>query len=288
MDSVSGYTLRGNEFNMETVKPSWPRISIITPSFNQAEFLERTLRSVLDQAYPNLEYIVIDGGSTDGSLDIIRRYEDRLAYWVSEADSGQTSAINKGLRRATGEWVAWQNSDDIYYQGVFHDLATAASQHPKADFILGDMMLIDEHDHSLRDIRYVRPCYRGLLAEGMVLTNQSAFWRRSLHEKIGWLNEEFHYAFDYEWFLRLVQHAEAAHVDRIWGGYRLHSKTKTSLLGPRFVEERQRILEGRTMAPWQKKLYKLRRISLMLSRGQVGYVSRGLLRHLQGKGGELY
>ena len=268
--------------------PSWPRISIVTPSFNQAEFLERTLRSVLDQEYPNLEYIIIDGGSTDGSVDIIRRYENRLAFWVSEADSGQTSAINKGLRRATGEWVAWQNSDDIYYPGVFHDLAAAVSQHPKAELIIGDMMLIDEQDHSLRDIRYVRPCYRGLLAEGMVLTNQAAFWRRSLHEKIGLLNEEYHYAFDYEWFLRLVQHAQAAHVDRIWGGYRLHGHTKTSLLGERFQEERRRILEGRTMAPWEKTLYKLRRIGLMLSHGQVSYVSRGLLRHLQGKGGELY
>jgi len=273
---------------LQTMTPHWPRISIITPSFNQAEFLERTLRSVLDQEYPNLEYIVIDGGSTDGSVDIIRRYADRLAFWVSEADSGQTSAINKGLQRATGEWVAWQNSDDIYYQGVFHDLAASASKHPKAGLIIGDMMLINEHDHSLRDICYVTPSYKALLAEGMVLTNQAAFWRRSLHEKIGLLNEDFHYAFDYEWFLRLTQQAKGVHVDRIWGGYRLHGKTKTNLLAPRFEEETRRILAGRTMSPWQRKLYKLRRIALMLSHGQVGYVSRGLLRHLRGKGGELY
>jgi glycosyltransferase involved in cell wall biosynthesis len=273
---------------MQTAKSSWPRISVVTPSFNQAEFLERTLRSVLDQKYPNLEYIVIDGGSTDGSADIIRHYADRLAYWVSEADAGQTAAINKGLRRATGEWVAWQNSDDIYYQGVFHDLADAASRNPKAELIIGDMMLIDEHDHPLRDIRYVRPCYRGLLAEGMVLTNQAAFWRRSLHEKVGLLNEEYHYAFDYEWFLRLVQHAQVAHVARIWGGYRLHDKTKTSLLGQRFDEERRRILAGRTVSSWEKPLYKLRRLGLMLSNGQIAYVARGLLRHVRGKGGEPY
>jgi glycosyltransferase involved in cell wall biosynthesis len=273
---------------MQTATSSWPRISVVTPSFNQAEFLERTLRSVLDQGYPNLEYIVIDGGSTDGSVDIIRRYADRLTFWVSETDSGQTAAINKGLRRATGEWVAWQNSDDIYYPGVFHDLADAASRHPKAEFIIGDMMLINEHDHSLRDIRYVTPCYRGLLAEGMVLTNQSAFWRRSLHEKVGLLDEAYHYAFDYEWFLRLVQQAEAAHVARIWGGYRLHGKTKTSLWEHRFVEERQRILAGRTMSSWEKKLYKLRRLGLMLGNGQLAYLVRGLLRHLRGEGGELY
>lgn len=139
-----------------------PKISVVTPSFNQAAYLERTLRSVLDQGYPNLEYIVIDGGSTDGSVEIIRRYADRLAFWTSEADRGQTDAINKGLRRATGEWVAWQNSDDIYYPGAFHDLSAVAAKHPKAGLIIADMMLIDEHDRPLRDIRYVKPSYRAL------------------------------------------------------------------------------------------------------------------------------
>lgn len=266
----------------------FPRITIVTPSFNQAAYLERTILSVLDQGYPNLEYIIVDGGSTDGSVDIIRRYADRLAWWVSEPDRGQTDALNKGLRRATGEWVAWQNSDDIYYPGAFHDLAAAAAKHPQAGLIIGDMLLIDGHDHRLRDIRYVKPSYKALLAEGMLLANQAAFWRRSLQARIGLLDESYHCSFDYEWFLRLAQHAEGIHVDRFWGALRLHGETKTSLQAQRFLEENQQILAGREMPSWQKKLYKLRRLALMLGHGQGTYVLRGLLRHTRGQGGEMY
>lgn len=267
----------------------YPKITVVSPSFNQAKFLERTICSVLDQGYPNLEYIIIDGGSTDGSADIIRRYADRLAYWVSEPDRGQTDAINKGLLRATGEWVAWQNSDDIYYPGAFHSLAVAATKHPQAGLIIGDMMLIDEHDRPLRDIRYVKPSYKALLAEGMVLANQSAFWRRSVHEEIGLMAEHLHYSFDYEWFLCLTQHVGGVHVDCIWGALRLHGETKTSQQGQCFHEENQKILTGRKMPLWQKKLYKLRRLALMLGYGRISYVMRGIMRHARGQGeGELY
>lgn len=265
----------------------FPRITVVTPSYNQAAYLERTIRLVLEQGYPNLEYIVVDGGSTDGSVDIIRRYADRLAWWVSEPDRGQTDAINKGLRRATGEWVAWQNSDDIYYPGVFHDLAAAAAKYPRAGLIIGDIMLIDEHDRPLRDVRYVKPSYKALLAEGMVLTNQAAFWRRSLQEKVGLLDEAYHCSFDYEWFLRLTQHVEGIHIDRIWGALRLHGETKTSLLAQRFQEENQHILAGREMPSWQKKLFQLRRLGLMLAQGHIRYLLRGLLRRARGRDGEL-
>ena len=127
----------------------YPETSVITPSFNQGAFLERTIKSVLYQNYPNLQYMIIDGGSTDDSVSIIKTYESKLAYWVSEPDRGQADAINKGLRRATGEWVAWQNSDDIYYPGVFHQLAKTAGLHPEVDLIIGNLMLYRCHGPSI-------------------------------------------------------------------------------------------------------------------------------------------
>ncbi len=257
---------------------------MVTPSFNQAAFLERTIRSVLDQGYPNLEYIIVDGGSTDGSREIIERYADRLAFWVSEKDRGQAHAINKGLQRATGDWVAWQNSDDIYYPGAFDALARAALRHPAADLIIGNVLLIDAQDRVLRDMRYVTPSYRALLAEGMVLTNQAAFWRRSAHDRVGWVDESLHCAFDYDWFLRLLEHGQAAHVDRFWGGYRLHGETKTSRFGELCREEHRRLLAGRELPGWEKQVLRVQRMLALLARGHVGYVARGLLRRWLGIG----
>ncbi len=261
----------------------FPRISIITPSFNQAQFLERTIRSVLDQGYPNLEYMVIDGGSTDGSVEIIQKYADRLAYWVSEPDRGQPHAINKGLRRATGEWVGWQNSDDIFYPRVFESLAREASMAPHADLIIGNMNLIDKNDKLLRDLKYVRPTYRSLLAEGMMLTNQAAFWRRRMHDEIGYLDESLECGFDYEWFLRLLQGRRALHVNEIWGGLRLHEDTKTSNMQEVFDAEYQGLLQGRQASPLAKRFFQLRRMVLLLGQGHVKYVLRGLIRRSFGR-----
>lgn len=259
-----------------------PKITVVTPSFNQAAFLERTLTSVLDQRYPNLEYIVIDGGSTDGSQDIIRKYAGRLAYWVSEKDRGQSHAINKGFQRATGDWIAWQNSDDIYYPGAFASLARAAARQRDADLIIGNVNLIDADDQVLRDLCYVTPTYASMLAEGMILTNQVAFWRREMHAKLGWLDESLSCAFDYEWFLRLLQAGHGAHVNQCWGGYRFHGETKTSLLGDRCRAEREKVLAGRALPGWKVNLYRLRRLCLLAGQGHLRYVARGLAQRALG------
>lgn len=257
-----------------------PKISIVTPSFNQARYLERTIQSVLEQDYPRLEYIIVDGGSTDGSVEIIRKYSDRLAWWVSEPDGGQASAINKGLQRASGEWVAWQNSDDVFYPGTFESLARAGTRRPDVDLIIGNVNLIDSEDHVLRDLCFVTPTLGAVLAEGMVLTNQAAFWRRGVHRRIGWLNESLHCAFDYDWFLRVLESGRAAHVNRCWGGYRIHEETKTTLINDRCREERASVIGSRGMPRWRVALYQLRRLVLLLAQGRMIYVARGLLQRV--------
>jgi glycosyltransferase involved in cell wall biosynthesis len=260
----------------------WPRLTVVTPSYNQASYLERTIRSVLLQGYPNLEYIVIDGGSTDGSVEIIRKYERWITFWVSVPDHGQADAINKGLKRATGDWLAWQNSDDIFYPGAFAAVAMRSLSRPEADLIIGNINLIDEDDRVLTDLRFVRPTFKALLAEGMVLTNQAAFWRRRMHEQIGWLNEDMVCAFDYEWFVRVLEQRRADHVDRVLGGFRIHRQAKSTMISARCREERELAVRGRQLSEWQVRLLQARRIALMLAGGHFFYLARALMRRALG------
>jgi glycosyltransferase involved in cell wall biosynthesis len=180
-----------------------PRISIVTPSLNQAAHIERTIRSVLDQNYPELEYIVVDGGSTDGSLEIIKRYANRLARWVSEPDAGQANAINKGIAWATGEVVAYINSDDYYLPGAF--AAAGAAIADGARWCAGRCRY--EHDDGRVEtvLHPARPLpRRTMIRESWYIPQASSFWRRDVFEEIGPLREDLHYVLDLEFGLRCV------------------------------------------------------------------------------------
>lgn len=206
-----------------------PRISVITPSYNQASFIESTIRSVLLQGYPDLEYIIVDGGSTDGSVDIIGKYEGHLAYWVSEPDRGQTHAINKGFARASGDIIAWLNSDDIYEPNVFRLVAETLDPVGGPYVVFGDCLFVDEQGRSMRFFRGIdRPLYRKLCYWlGWDIPQPTVFVARRVIEKIGPLDESLHLAMDYEWFLRVAQRYDFAHLGRILARYRVHGEAKS-------------------------------------------------------------
>ena len=182
-----------------------PKLSIITPSLNQAPFLERTIRSVLDQGYEDLEYLIVDGGSTDGSIQIIERYTDRLSWWVSESDRGQAHALNKALLNATGEWVAYINSDDHYLPGAF-EAAVSAFEETAAPWIVGTCRYVDTHGR-LTTLWIPEPPPRGRhwwILGPWGVPQASTFWRRDLFERFGPFREDMHYVFDTEYSLRLA------------------------------------------------------------------------------------
>lgn len=209
----------------------WPRVSIVTPSYNQAPFIEETIRSVLLQGYPDLEYIIIDGGSSDSSIDIIRRYEPWLAYWVSESDRGQAHAINKGFERATGEIVAWLNSDDLYEPGVLRTISSLFHAHPDIPLIHGDITIITT-DGTATGYGATSSSLNKLVnwLEDGGLAQPAVFWRRSLMNRVGSLRTDLRFIMDYEFFLRARRLFEFVHVPESLARFRVHPASKTSNL----------------------------------------------------------
>lgn len=224
-------------------KSAWPRISIITPSFNQAAFLERTLLSVLDQNYPNLEYIVIDGGSTDGSVEILKKYEDRLAYWVSEKDRGQSHALNKGFARATGEIVGWLNSDDLYLSGTLACVGEWFAAHLQHDLFYGGLYLVDGDDRILNGLWAGTGDPRYTFRVSLDVHQQSLFWRRDLMERAGVIDESLRFSMDLDFIVRLLLHGRAGRTRRYLGMFRLHEDAKTAKIVELSWRENQIIYE---------------------------------------------
>ena len=211
-----------------------PRITIITPSFNQADYLEQTILSVLGQGYPNLEYIIIDGGSTDGSVDIIRKFEGRLAFWVSEKDRGQTHAINKGLRRATGDIIGYLNSDDYYLEGSLACVARYYSRHPDVDLFYGRCRVVDKRGGTIGVWCGSISRYDEILDLWDVWWNQrgfvqpEVFWTKRISDKIGPFREDLFWVMDYEYWLRILRaRCRVGFVDAEVAAFRLQPEQKS-------------------------------------------------------------
>lgn len=220
---------------------SQPRVSIITPSYNQARYLEETIGSVLDQKYPNIEYWVIDGGSTDGSVEIIKQYAPKLAGWVSEKDLGQADGINKGFARATGEIVAWLNSDDLYYPGAITDVVEAFDRHPEASFVFSDVASIDADGKVFNIMHYGDWKLRDLMTF-KIIGQPGVFMRREVLEKAGYLDLSYNYLLDVQLWMKLASLAEPYYIPgAVWAAARSHAEAKNTAQAAGFGPEAFRL-----------------------------------------------
>jgi len=223
-----------------------PLVSIITPSFNQARYIEATIRSVLSQDYPNIEYIIVDGGSTDETVEIIKKYtldsgsslpnirqqavglqSRAIAWWVSEQDKGQTDAINKGFGRATGQILAWLNSDDTYEPGAISAAVKYLQAHPEVGMVYGDCNFINEDGQVIGKFGAAQTDYR-LLRRGYAhIPQQTMFFRADLWKQVGPLDPSFYFAMDYDLWTRLSARAQLKYIPQTWANFRLHTTGKT-------------------------------------------------------------
>lgn len=206
----------------------WPKISIVTPSLNQGKFIEETIRSVLLQGYPDLEYIIIDGGSTDETVEIIRKYEKWLAYWVSESDSGQSSAINKGFDRSKGEIVAWINSDDMYLAGCFEKVAEFFSKNVQFHMVYGACCLIDEKSGFLgKPDLPIHFDLKRLIEHEDYIPQPSVFFRKRVLKEVGGVIETLQYSMDYEFWIRIGRRYPVKKIDSLLSCFRIQPQQKT-------------------------------------------------------------
>ena len=219
-----------------------PKLSIVTPSFNQGQFLEETILSVLNQNYPNLEYIIIDGGSTDETAEVIRRYEDHLAYWVSEKDRGQVHAINKGIERTTGEIFGFINSDDLYLPGTFAAVAEYFENHPQAEWVCGDTIMFGEGRGDEFIPTVVPKSAAHCLSWAYTAAQPGHFWKREL--MAGGFDEAWPYDFDHDLYVRLLLDGhKCEYIARPFARYRLHEASKTVAENHRQIAEFERSAE---------------------------------------------
>ncbi|HQV94448.1 MAG TPA: glycosyltransferase family 2 protein, partial [Anaerolineales bacterium] len=220
-----------------------PLISIITPSFNQARYLEQTIQSVLGQDYPRIEYIVVDGASTDGSVEIIEKYGRRggvsppkITWWISEKDSGQADAINKGLVRATGDIVAWLNSDDYYLPSAVSAAMKLFEENPEVVLVYGNMLAVDEYGNPFNMLNYKQLTLQDLLCF-QIIGQPAVFFRRSVLEKTGMLDSTFHFLLDHHLWIRIAQHGKILHVNQTWAAARYHAEAKNRAKAAEFGRE---------------------------------------------------
>ncbi len=218
-----------------------PFVSIVTPSFNQGKFLEETICSVLAQDYPNIEYLIIDGGSSDQTLEILKRYDERISGWVSEPDQGQTDAINKGFARARGKYLAWLNSDDTYLPGAISEAVSFLEGHPEVGMVYGDADFIDANGKVIGRFPAAQTDYQRLRRGYVHIPQQASFFRTQVWQQVGPLDPDFYFAMDYDLWVRISRLQPIVYLPRLWATFRLHGDAKTLTADDRCWPEMVRV-----------------------------------------------
>ena len=233
---------------------AWPKISVVTPSYNQAQFIEETIRSVLLQGYPNLEFIIIDGSSTDNTLEIIKKYEPWITYWVSEPDRGQSHAINKGIVKATGAILFWLNSDDLVLPGAFERVAKNFMDNPETKMVIGQVKVIDAQANEISELISDFTTWEDLVTSPYNKVRQvSTFFARSLFDECGLINEGIEIAMDIELFSRLTRNHKPTVISDFVSTFRVQGQSKSFLniiQGYKEVDRfRKQLLKGNNLLP---------------------------------------
>jgi len=279
------------QFQPETVMnrdDTWPRITIITPTLNQARYIERTILSVVNQNYPNLEYIILDGGSRDGTSETLGKYTRYLSHWRSKHDRGQAAALREGFERATGEIFAWINSDDVYLPGVLRQVGSILREHPATDVCYGNMHLLDATGRFVAERRLTDCSPRfmrlGFRYGGLGIYQPAAFWRRALYERVGGIDPSLHFDMDNDLFIRFVlQGGRFTFIPRPFIGFRIHDASKTFQLQDPSKSEipmlirRYGLDQSSMKGAFLRTLVRLYRAWRHLMQGDIWYLMRRLL-----------
>jgi glycosyltransferase involved in cell wall biosynthesis len=245
-----------------------PLVSIVTPSYNQAAFLEKTMRSVLEQDYPAIEYMVVDGGSKDDSVNNIKKFSGQLAWWVSEKDSGQAEAINKGLSRAKGEFVAWLNSDDYLMPGAVASAVNALQNNPASSFVYGNVRVVAPDQTILNQLTYKDWQLKDLMTFH-IIGQPAVFMRRSALEKTGFLDPSYHFLLDHHLWIRLASTGEMTYVPKLWASAHYHEDCKNLKHAAEFGKEALRIVEWMPTQPALLGTYKLHQKEILAGANRI-------------------
>lgn len=257
---------------------STPKVSVVTPSFNQGQYIKRTIDSVLTQDYPNIEYIVMDGGSSDETVEILKQYDDKIT-WVSEKDNGQTHAINKGIERSTGDIIAYLNSDDVYLPGTITKIVTEFTKKSDVDFLYGDFWGIDKNDAILSKVKTIPFDNNILIYDANFICQPASFYRKRLFNTIGLFDDSLHFLMDYEFFLRAAKRqCKIQLYPDYLSAIRFHDDCKTLSDGvhpwhDEKIKIKQSYIRKKTNHPSALKIlaliYRLKRYALLLLRGRL-------------------